>query len=161
MHAETWGWLLTSGQKAYAQLDHRLAQTSASFSFLPALPLEPADSPKPPQSCREPVDPLVGRDGGQGMFPGTLVQSPLSHPLSPEGLMPALPWSPLRTLSLLWINLPKVNGRKEGGETEMMMTLIFPSAGAWGGWLFCFLDLSREFSARQSSRHFHCFLILC
>lgn len=104
---------------------------------------------------------MGGEEWGMGVFTGTAVQSPLSHPLSPEGLTPALLWSPLPPLPPLWIYLPKVNGRKEGGETEMMMTLIFPSAGAWGGWLFCFLDLSGEFSARQSSRHFHCFLMLC
>lgn len=37
---------------------------------------------------------------------------------------------------------------------------FFSSAGAWGGRLFCFLDPSGEFSARQSSRRFPCFLML-
>lgn len=62
---------------------------------------------------------------GQGVHhrPPSL-ESPPSPPFSIRahaciaGVPPPSPAS-------LWINLPKVNGRKEGGETEMMMTDFF------------------------------------
>lgn len=52
------------------------------------------------------------------------MESPLSPAFSIRAHACIAGVPPLSPASL-WIYLPEVNGRKEGGETEMMMTLIF------------------------------------
>lgn len=153
LHAEPWGglWLLA--------VDRRLKPSGRSGETRPLLPSlsgqlfpwTPSDSPTPLSSFQEPAGPWPWREGVAG--------SGVSMVGGPRSRATALLWSPPPPPG---IRLPEVNGRKEGrrNRSDDDSDFFFSSAGAWGGRLFGFLDLSGEFSARQSSRRFPCFPML-
>lgn len=127
------------------------------------------DFPASPQYCQKLASPRgaegwVGRSGtlkepssgrggaGRG---GSLTHSPLPFSMRMQACFSSHPFpSPLD-------QTPEVGGGKEGVKPNDDDFDFFPSCvRAWGGWLFCFLDLGGEFSARQSSPRSHCFLML-
>lgn len=146
------------GQEAEAQWELRLDQTSAAFPLRGQLfPWTPAVSPTPPVVPPGAGRSMAGRGGGKRCVGCG----------GPRSRAAPLASSPPFSMSA---HAPHCCGRHplpQGSASQRSVAErsdddfdFFSSAGAWGGRLFCFLDPSGEFSARQSSRRFPCFLML-
>lgn len=126
-------WFLASGhgQKVEDHLDHRLDQTSASFPLFPVLSQGVCQTVQSPCSpARSPASPpwTTGWVGGVGEHGGVLpVSAPpffiRAHTCIAPVPCSSLPFGPTSQRSM---------AERSGGETEMMMTLIFFSCRSLG-----------------------------
>lgn len=159
-------WLLAVGRRlntgwTLGQPEPGIGETISLISSQVSL----TDFPESPQYFQKPASPWgaegwIGREiwGSQGTHKwGSLALSPFPFSMRVQSCSGPHPF--LSSLD----QTPEVNGRKEGVKrNDDDFGFFFPPScvRAWGRWLLCFLDLSGEFSARQSSWCFHCFLML-